>query len=265
MPAVYQLDIDLAAPVASSSPFIHLDGFLSYAAGIAAVGFDGLQRLDSSDPPRYFADEMPLARYRNETDGQWVWAASAAQVAVPDGADDLSDDGKWNVTRWRKRFDVDLDHQVKRTQVNTTSGPYKSYNAALPYNPADRLTFFFEGDPDAVGDLLDRHVTAVGKKTSQGFGRIRDISVSDTSDTMEHAILHAGKTLRSLPAGVIDGTPVGTIIDQRMVRPPYWHAANQTLAYRPFQDLTDHSLRDTVRREPADTVDPDTVEVVADG
>lgn len=243
---VYRLDVELGTPVAASDPFIHLDSFLAYAAGIESVGYDELQQLDENDPPEYFTDEMPLDTYVWQDD--WVWASSAAQIATPDGP--AAETGRWNTTRWRKRFDIDLEHQVKRTQVNTTSGQFKSYNAALPYNATDKLIFFFEGDPDVVGRLIRHHISGIGKKQSQGFGFIRDIAVQEAEE-MTSAIYHDGHVLRSLPASFLDGTPTDLLIERRTVRPPYWHVDNQTLAVPPFEELSleafDHGIAETIR------------------
>jgi CRISPR type IV-associated protein Csf3 len=240
---VYRLDIDLSAPVAASDPYIHLDALLSYAAGIETLGFDGLQDLDE-DEVRYFREAMPLHRYQH--DGEWVWACSAATIA---GGEDAPDKGEWSTTRWRKRFDVDDEHQTKRTQINVTAGEFKSYNATLPYTPADRLEFLFEcPDPDRVVEMIEEHVPAVGKKRSQGFGRIRSVSWSEVSEAVDSAILRDGRTLRSLPAEFIDGTPTGVRIERRTTKPPYWHAENQSMAYPPFQDLDGTGLAEGVDR-----------------
>jgi len=239
--SVYRLDVELGTPVAASDPFIHLDAFLSYAAGIESIGYDGLQQLDENDPPEYFADEMPLETYARGED--WVWASSAAQIATPEGP--AAEKGRWNTTRWRKRFDVDLDHQVKRTQINTTSGEFKSYNAALPYNAADKLMFFFEGDPEAVERLIRHHISGIGKKQSQGFGFIRDIEVKE-AEGMSSAVYHDGHLLRSIPASFLDGTPTDIHIERRTVRPPYWHADNQTMAIPPFEAISLDALDETV-------------------
>jgi CRISPR type IV-associated protein Csf3 len=231
--------VDLGSPVASSDPFIHLDSFLSYAAGIEAIGWDGLQRLEESDEPEYFEDEMPLEKI--EVDGEWVWACSSAQIASPD--EDM--DGSWNVARWRKRFDHDLEHSVKDTQINITTGDFKSYNAALPYKGVRRLLFFFRGDPDRVKEMVESHVAAIGKKSSQGFGAVNDVEVSEAED-MESAVYHEGHVLRSIPAGFLDGVEPGVRIERRTTKPPYWHADNQCMAVAPFEEIPEEKLQDAV-------------------
>ncbi len=233
---VHCLKIDLGAPVAASDPYIHLDSFVSYAAGVESVGHDGLDELDDGGDPEYWEDEMPFDRY--EVDDEWVWATSSAGIAHPDGDGDSGAPERWNTTRWRSHFDHDPEHQIKETHVHTSSGEFKSYNAALPYSATDTLTFFFEGDADRVVELIETHVPAVGKKRSQGFGRIRDVSVTSADGAVESAIYHNGRVLRSLPASFATRVPTGVRIERRTVRPPYWHSANQAMAYAPFTDVS---------------------------
>lgn len=235
---VYCLQADLGSPVAASDPYIHLDSFIAYAAGVESIGHDGLAELEDGGDPEYFADEMPFRRY--EVGEDWVWATSAAGIATPDGGN-ISETERWSTTKWRKHFDDDPIHQIKETHINTSSGSFKSYNAALPYAGADALTFFFEPDdgssPDRVAELIERHVSGIGKKRSQGFGRIRDVEVIDVSETVESALYHNDRVLRSVPASFATTVPGGVKMERRTTRPPYWHAANQELAYSPFSEV----------------------------
>jgi len=238
MPAVYCLHIDLGSPVASSDPYIHLDSFVAYAAGVESIGHDGLAELEDDDGPFYFEEEMPFRQY--EHDGEWVWATTAAGIATNDAAD-IEEPERWSVTKWRKHFDDDPVHQIKETHINTSSGSFKSYNAALPYSGVDELTFFFEpapnSDPERVVELINRHFSGIGKKRSQGFGRIRDMQLVDATDAVESALHHNGRVLRALPVEFTSRPTTRVRYERRTVRPPYWHADNQAMAVQPFTDV----------------------------
>lgn len=242
---VYCLRVDLGSPIAASDPYIHLDSFVSYAAGVESIGHDGLAELKDGGEPRYFVDEMPFKRY--DVDDDWVWATTAAGVATPDGTA-IEERERWSTTRWRKHFDDDPVHQIKKTHVNTSSGSFKSYNAALPYTGADELTFFFEPAegvaPGRVVELIERHVSGIGKKRSQGFGRIRNLEMVEATGHVDSAIYHNGAFLRSVPAAFAPEVVPNTCIERRTVRPPYWHAANQAMAYPPFTDYPADLLAD---------------------
>lgn len=254
MPDVYCLKIDLGSPVAASDPYIHLDSFVAYAAGVESIGHDGLAELEDGGEPEYFLNEMPFRRY--ESDGEWVWATTAAGIATGKAAD-LSETERWSITKWRKHFDHDPVHQIKETHINTSSGSFKSYNATLPYAGADALTFFFEpaadSEPEWVKELIQRHVSGIGKKRSQGFGRINGIELVDASDAVDSAVYHNGRVLRSLPTEFVSRVTCGVRYERRTVRPPYWHAANQTMALTPFTELPEDHVDGTLQpeRQPA--------------
>lgn len=244
---VYCLKIDLGAPVAAADPYTHLDGFVAYAAGVESVGHDGLEALEDGGEPEYWRDEMPFETYA--VDDEWVWATSSAGIAYPedgdgDGNSEPGAPEHWNTTRWRSHFDHDPEHQIKETHVNTSSGEFKSYNAALPYSATDSLTFFFEGDAARVVDLIETHVPGIGKKTSQGFGRISNVQVTSADGAVESAIYHNGRVLRSLPPEFAPIPAPSFRYERRTVRPPYWHQANQALAVPPFEDVPRESLAD---------------------
>lgn len=236
--SVYCLEIDLESPPASSDEYMHLDGPLSYAAGVESIGHDGLDQLEDGGTPEYFADEMPLATYGTEDD--WVWACSAAAIAR-DGSGELRTEQEWNTTRWRSRFDHEPQHQTKKTQVHTSSGPYKAYDAALPYVQTSRLVFLYEPVPDVdprrPAQLLEAHVPHIGKKGSQGYGMIRRLNLYDVSEHVESAIYHDDRVLRSLPVSFADRVIEGVHMHRRTTKPPYWHAHNQTLAFEPFTEI----------------------------
>lgn len=239
---VYCLTVDLGAPVAASDPYIHLDSFVSYAAAVEAVGRDELANMEDGGEPEYWIDEMPFERYH--VDDEWVWATSSAGIAHPEGHDESGEVERWSTTRWRTHFDHDPEHQIKETHINTSSGEFKSYNAALPYSATDTLRFFFEGDADRVEHLIEEHIASIGKKRSQGFGRIRDIEVTDVEGAVSSAIYHNGRVLRSLPADFAPTVVSNVTYQRRTVRPPYWHQANQTMAYPPFVEVPRENLHD---------------------
>lgn len=266
--SVWCLKADLKTPVAHADPYIHLDGVLAFAVS-RELGFTA-DDFEDSGPPEHFVDDIPLKRYTH--DDEWVWAATAAAIASLDADQrefdseewdaetatawftdaDPSDPENWSTTRWRKRFDHDSRHQAKQTQINISSGAFKSYNAALPYASADQLTFFFEPkpgtDPEYVVDLLEAHVSSLGKKRSQGYGRVRDYDLVEATGTVESALWHGGRTLRSLPASWCSRVEKGIRYGHHTVRPPYWHQANQPedgFAIPPFEEVSRETLADS--------------------
>ena len=57
-------------------------------------------------------------------------------------------------------------------------GPYKKY--VLPFNTIylEAIEWDFEGEADAVGELMAEEITHIGKKSAYASGRVREYSVS---------------------------------------------------------------------------------------
>jgi len=236
---VYKMLVELNSPMASSDPFIHMDSFLSYAAGIESIGYDELHNIEEKSEPVYFEDEMPLKKYK--TSGEWVWASSVAMTLEEKEID------KWCITNWKKRFDVDQEHQKKDTQIPISAGKFKSYNSKLAYAPVERIIFLFEGDPEKVKTLM-KNIDGIGKKTSQGYGKIKDYSIEPTDK--QYSIYDSGHTLRSLPKEFISGIEPGIRVERRTVRPPYWHPDNQKMSLPPFTEISrDNIILEGVKDE----------------
>jgi len=246
----YKFTVDLASPVASSNPVLHADGPLQYAKALQEIGRDGINELDPDNPPQYF--DLPLVKERAKQPAKkittWIWRCSALHPVVESDA--------WNATKWRKRFDVDLDHQKKDTQINKTAGKYKSYNATLPYTHASKLVFYADTkEPEKIMRLL-KSLKGIGKKTSQGYGKIQDISFEQSS---VDPVLHDETMMRHVPVefftstnGENHGFAEAKMTAKRIpTKPPYWHADNHEFGVPAFTDLNEKAqeLYDEARNE----------------
>lgn len=111
---------------------------------------------------------------------------------------------------WHKRFDAQeaeecVDFQGRRGKVNVGAAKYKNYRMPLTIFLVPALTWYAVGDMAEVKDLISR-VTSIGKKRSQGYGKVRNWMVQETEEDLSH--------LRAIP------NPEGDVIYG--VRPPYW-------------------------------------------
>jgi len=233
--SLYKFIIGLGSPMASGNPVVHADGPLQYAKALEEIGRDGIEELNPEDSPEHF--DLPVrlqqAQKKNAATRSWVWRCSALHPVV-DGSTE------WNATKWRKRFDTDHDHQQKETHINVTAGKFKSYNASLPYTHASRLFFFADTEsPERVVELLDS-LKGLGKKTSQGYGRIQGV---DYEESCVDPVVHEGKTLRNIPSHFFSELPSRQTIKRVGVRPPYWHHENIRPGIQGFTDLNEEAQK----------------------
>ncbi len=181
------------------------DGYLALD-GILAMAWIRKYRPELVGQPPDFDNfveaELPLEK-RGECD-DWYWACSFACFEV------LKEDRRY----WHKRFDQDLGEQYidfngRRGSVNVKSAQYKNYRIPLNYILIPKIEWYAVGDKAEI-EILLQYITHIGKKPSQGFGRVREWTVEEWPEDLSW--------LRPIP------DPNGD--DFAAIRPPYWYYDN---------------------------------------
>lgn len=121
---------------------------------------------------------------------------------------------------WTKRFDTAesgiVDFGSRKAKVNTARGAYKGYQIPVFYRHSEFIEWFVVGDGDEIWNLL-RFCTALGKKTSQGWGAVLKWRVDNWRwDWSTYDCKN--RLMRAVPSknGVLHG-----------IRPSYWNAKHQ--------------------------------------
>lgn len=161
---------------------------------------------------------LPLARVE-EHGPHWYYAASFAQwPAYVDGQD-----------AWSKRLAFGraayLDTERKKT-VDIAAGQYKAYRMPVYYRHALTVHWYVNGAPGEIHNLL-RFATHLGKKTDQGWGSVKQWSVTPVDEDWSVRDKD-GNAMRAIPAkeGILYG-----------YRPSYWLPKNQTICQFPAANL----------------------------
>lgn len=131
---------------------------------------------------------------------------------------------------FHSKFEVEKAYLLKpkeRTKIAASGGRFKSFRLPLRLRVVDRIVWFaaIKSEPSRLRCLLRKHILAIGKKTTFGYGRVREWIVEPCeSDTSWFADSEAGPVLmRPLPLG--DHLPhdlIGSRIDFGAVCGPYW-------------------------------------------
>ncbi|MCB9172317.1 MAG: hypothetical protein H6637_05275 [Ardenticatenales bacterium] len=210
----------LRTPVVSDQ-FLPLDGILLYQAH---RNLEGAQIMTlPGEYVRNAVSNLPLgmvhAGRRN-----WYYRASWA-VWGDEG------EGKSN---WVKRFDQQyvgmIDFGKKKGRVDVGSGHYKAYRMTVYTRPSRWVEWYVMSDYDCLVWLLST-VTHLGKKASQGWGRVSKWEIEPME--ADHSIWRDGELMRGIPAEdvmeyIADGnTPHGLQRGEYGIRPSYWKRGNQ--------------------------------------
>jgi CRISPR type IV-associated protein Csf3 len=190
----------LTGQVATSDRYLPLDSMLAWAW----MQEHHPEMMEASNsgirPETMIQPELPLER-RGQGDG-WYWACSFA----------CGEAKREEVLHWHKRFDQAAaeeyaDFGARRGTVDIKSGHYKAYRMPLLVVLVSRLTWYAVGDIGQVSALTGR-LTHVGKKRSQGYGKVASWLVESWPEDLS--------SLRAVPD--LEGPlEIG-------IRPPYWLA-----------------------------------------
>lgn len=198
--------------IETADAYLPIDGILYATAMRRAYGPELLTASGKAAPAAPVA--LPLER-RGEDDA-WYYAASFAQWGPH--ADYSS--------FWVKRFDQEHDDLVdfdgRRGKVIVEQGRYKAYHMPTFLRHALWVSWYVVGEKVEIESLLAA-VTHIGKKTSQGNGRIIAWTVEPWPEDWS-VYGPDGRLMRAIPDP--DGILYG-------VRPSYWLAENQVLCRLP--------------------------------
>lgn len=126
---------------------------------------------------------------------------------------------------WKKRFEPKYaslaDFGKAKRRIDTSSGQYRSFNMPLPARVIQEAWFFFIGDGTRVQELLDRWIWAIGKKPSEGFGVIKNITLHPW-DINELEVL----SMRPVPVEIAQSLGIQGMEQYCAWRPPYWGRRN---------------------------------------
>lgn len=134
---------------------------------------------------------------------------------------------------WNKRFDDRYEEYLdlgRKSKVTTKSGRYKQYHMPIFYRACLWVEWYCIGDKAQLEYLLCT-VTHIGKKRSQGWGRVSRWQIDpwpeDWSVWRSDGRLMRGIPLEDMP----DKKPVDLLVYG--IRPSYWKSSNQVPLVRP--------------------------------
>jgi len=127
---------------------------------------------------------------------------------------------------WNKRLDSQFAYLLTRDckKVTIRKGRYKAYHMPVFYYAALRVEWYCVGDRAGIERLLST-VTHIGKKRSQGWGRVMQWEVEPVSENW--SVWRDGYLMRGIPAQDVADTRQSFRIMLYGVRPSYYRRHNQ--------------------------------------
>lgn len=108
-------------------------------------------------------------------------------------------DGKEFVTAYSKRWNSGKDGCVKfkgkgKQEIDTMRGFFKAYRNPLVYHTIPEVVFYASGDKAEIERLLKENIAYLGKKSSQGYGKVKEWTVEIIDE--DKSIFNNGKLMR---------------------------------------------------------------------
>lgn len=159
---------------------------------------------------------------------------------APRASEDYYWAASWAIANW---YEEEVDHYSKRTKtefedmlekprkLHTGSGRFREYRMPLYYLLTDKITWYAVGDPYEVEYLLSTWVLSIGRKRSQGWGRVLKWEIEEIEE--DYSEIKDGNITRgllTLPESIQPDK-----IERKMygLRAPYWNPSTWRMLYVP--------------------------------
>lgn len=212
-----KVEMEVIPPLYLTSQWLHLDSLLNYLCTRDALG-----ELFYVMPTDEVVDTSFLDLPLKKTDD--VYHASVGQ---------LENARLYKDTIYKRFTDKEaykLSDKARKGRVKTNQGHFKDFIINLPLIITDKITFYCCADKKELERLLP-HLSHIGKKTSIGGGRIRNINIYDEEE--DYSFFKDGELMRTIPVSLKIPLFEGVSIQRQPYKPPYWDKKNVEMCYTP--------------------------------
>ena len=217
-----QIVMDVIPPIYIASPWLHLDSILSYLCLRDALG-DLFYCMPTEETIDVSLLNLPLKR-----------TSDVYHSSVGIYADNVKLYRDTIYKRFTDKETHKLTHRQQKGRIKTNQGHFKDFMINLPIIITDTITFYCNGDKKELARLLS-HLTSIGKKTSIGSGRIRNITITETNE--DYSFFKENHIMRPIPATMDVPVFEGMIFQQQPYKPPYWDKNNVCMCIVPENQI----------------------------
>ena len=214
--------MDVTPPIYITSPWLHLDSILSYLCLREALD-DLFYILPSEEKIDISLLDLPIQRTND------LYHASIGIYNNPKLYRDTI------YKRFTDKETYKLSKKQQKGRIKTNQGHFKDFMINIPILLTNKITFYCNGDKEEITRLLS-HLSSIGKKTSIGSGRIRNVRVFDVEE--DYSFFKDNKIMRPIPATMDIPIIEGMRFEPQPYKPPYWDKDNVCMCIVPENQLT---------------------------
>lgn len=210
---VYEVRFYVDAPIIVGSP-MHLDAILT-AVHPAMHNLSYINRFSNKN--EIVVAPLPLDSAKIK--GIWVWCATAA---------DYGPSPQFFYDKFDKRADA-MDYHNIQKRLTPRTGPGRDRMETVYGVVCEYVRFLASATNKNDLSRICRRVKAVGGLRKMGYGRVKELTFTETSQSWKSCLVRNGMAVRNLPAVMIK-TAEKTVKVQ--VTPPYWLPDNMVEGVR---------------------------------
>lgn len=202
------------------------DGLITYCYIKDKLGFIPYKLNFSKQELENFAKELEFDKIplKKHSDGYFI----ASYMQYEDKKVEFT--GSWK-KRWANQHDKIADFGKSKRVVEIDKGAFKSYDMPLNLHSISKVWFFFDSDNvKEVERLVTKYLVGIGKKTSQGYGEIKNIELEKIDyNPFEEGIIRPVP----LPKEITDFEKTTLMMENKLLfcryQPPYWSMVDSEL------------------------------------
>lgn len=216
---------------ASNNRQIHLDSILLRQHLINEYGIEYINSFDPEVDEFRYPDSFPILKRAADTKW-WYYACSFGQYDL------IGEDIQYWHKRARTEYGDKIDFQGRRGKITNKSGKHKAYRMPIQVWLTARIAWYLVGDKKLVEGLLAQ-ITHIGKKVSQGFGKVMKWDVKEIIEDWSEQ--KESKWVRAVPGSTLKDWRSNMIYKHYAYRPPYWYHENFALCTEVGSDVVKRS------------------------
>lgn len=214
----------LTQPIYTTNAWLNLDSIVYMLCFREALGED-FYNLPTNKIVRYDDLETPVMK----TDDMFHTSVGK-----------FEDKSLLKIDKIYKRF-TDKETRIltdnkNKGKIKVNQGYYKDFLINLPAVYTKSISFYTNADKEELTRLLS-HLQGIGKKTSIGGGKIKEIKIKST-DT-DYSFYKDGEVMRCIPTKYAKHIPLkpGMSFSIQAYKPPYWDNTYKTMCLTPPNQL----------------------------
>lgn len=208
---------EMGSPVSLLYNYINMDGLLA-----TGYGLENNLQDEKIDLSKEIVIDIPLKKISD------FYACSTSFFV---SSNNIKSSEKW-YKRWEEQYSSYINATKK---INTGRGAFKNYAVSLPTLQTELACWFVVGNKIEIERLLNKYIFDLGKKRSQGFGKIKKWHILNVNS--DYSLKVDNKPTRQIPTDALHFD--NSKVRQLTYKFPYFASQFSKMCFIPEKNMFD--------------------------